>query len=122
MIAKSRRGRERLGAFSIMSMSLEDIRTRTQGAWDRFYSWRNVWERAHVVESLKSRVAFMLISKLYRQMYANTGIATDSARVQRSNRWARYLGLAVRRLFLTKPMPELEMPTMRVSTRTEQTA
>ena len=104
------------------TMSLEDIRTRTQGAWDRFYSWRNVWERAHVVESLKSRVAFMLISKLYRQMYANTGIATDSARVQRSNRWARYLGLAVRRMFTTKPMPELEMPTMRVTARTEQTA
>src|SRR5260370_41628148 len=104
------------------TMSLEDIRARTQGAWDRFYSWRNVWERAHVVESLKSRVAFMLIAKLYRQMYAITGIATDSARVQRSNRWARYLGLAVPRLFTTKPMPDPEMPTLRVRTRTEQAA
>src|ERR1043166_2893001 len=33
------------------TMSLEDIRARTQGAWDRFYSWKNVWARAHVVES-----------------------------------------------------------------------
>ena len=60
--------------------------------------------------SLKSRVAFVLISKLYRQMYANTGIATDSARMQRSTRWARWFGLACRRLFLAKPMPELEVP------------
>jgi hypothetical protein len=43
-------------------------------------------------------------------MYANTGIATDSARVARSNRWAKWLGLAVRRLFLTTPMPGLQMP------------
>jgi hypothetical protein len=59
---------------------------------------------------MKGRLAFVLISKLYRQMYANTGIATDSARVVRSNRWARYLGLAVRRFFLAAPMPELKMP------------
>ena len=30
---------------------------------------------------LKGRLAFVLISKIYRQMYANTGIATDSARI-----------------------------------------
>src|SRR5439155_9839514 len=75
-------------------MSLEEIRTRTQGAWDRFYSWQNVWERSRVVKSVKARLMFVLISKLYRQMYANTGIATDSARVARSNRSARWLGLA----------------------------
>ena len=43
------------------------------------------------VKSLKARLAFVLISKLYRQMYANTGIATDSARVTRSARWARLI-------------------------------
>ena len=48
------------------------------------------------------------MSKLYRQMYAKTGIATDSARVQRSSRWARMLAVPCRRLFLTKPMPELD--------------
>jgi Radical SAM superfamily len=92
------------------TMTLEEIRVGTQRAWDRFYSWRQVWIRSRVVESIRARVAFMLISKLYRQMYANTGIATDSARVQRSARWARWIGHACRRLFLGKPMPDLAFP------------
>jgi radical SAM superfamily enzyme YgiQ (UPF0313 family) len=92
------------------TMSLEEIRVGTQQAWDRFYSWRQVWARSRVVESVRARVAFVLISKLYRQMYANTGIATDSARVERSARWARWIGHACRRLFLGKPMPELSIP------------
>jgi radical SAM superfamily enzyme YgiQ (UPF0313 family) len=92
------------------TLSLEEIRSRTQGAWDQFYNWSNVWARSRVVKSIKGRLAFVLISKLYRQMYANTGIATDSARVARSNRWARYLGMAVRRLFISDPMPDLQMP------------
>jgi hypothetical protein len=91
-------------------MSLEEIRSGTQGAWDRFYGWRNVWARSRVVKSLKGRLAFVLVSRLYRQMYANTGIATDSARVARSTKWARWLGLATRRLFVTTPMPQLEVP------------
>ena len=91
-------------------MSFDEIRDGTQGAWDQFYSWSSVWDRSRVVKSLKARVAFVLISKLYRQMYANTGIATDSARVTKSTRWARWLGLAVRRLFLAPPMPNLQMP------------
>jgi radical SAM superfamily enzyme YgiQ (UPF0313 family) len=97
-------------------MSLEEIRTRTQGAWDQFYSWQNVWERSRVVKSVKARLAFVLISKLYRQMYANTGIATDSARVARSNRSARWLGLAARRLFTATPMPDLQMPAPQPAT------
>ncbi len=92
------------------TMSLEEIRLGTQRAWDNFYSWGQVWNRSRVVESLRARIAFVLISKMYRQMYANTGIATDSARVQRSTRWARWLGHACRRLFLGKPMPDLAMP------------
>jgi radical SAM superfamily enzyme YgiQ (UPF0313 family) len=92
------------------TMTLEEIRVGTQRAWDRFYSWRQVWIRSRVVESIRARVAFVLISKLYRQMYANTGIATDSARVQRSARWARWIGHACRRLFLGKPMPDLAFP------------
>jgi hypothetical protein len=91
-------------------MSLEEIRLGTQRAWDRFYSWRHVWARSRVVESTRARIAFVLISKLYRQMYANTGIATDSARVQRSARWARWIGRACRRLFIGKPMPDLAIP------------
>jgi len=92
------------------TMSFEDIRVGTQGAWDRFYSWPAVWKRSRVVESLKARLAFVLVSKLYRQMYANTGIATDSARVARSARRARWIGRACRRLFMGRPMPELQHP------------
>jgi hypothetical protein len=91
-------------------MSLEEIRQGTQHAWDRFYSLSNIWERSRVVTSLKARLAFVLASRLYRQMYANTGIATDSARVARSTQWARWLGFFTRRLFLTAPMPGLRMP------------
>jgi radical SAM superfamily enzyme YgiQ (UPF0313 family) len=92
------------------TMSREEIRLGTQRAWDRFYSWGDVWARSRVVESVRARVAFVLISKLYRQMYANTGIATDSARVRRSARSARWIGFACRRLFLGKPMPDLAIP------------
>jgi radical SAM superfamily enzyme YgiQ (UPF0313 family) len=92
------------------TMSPEDIRVGTQGAWDRFYSWPHVWARSRVVPSVKARLAFVLISRLYRQMYANTGIATDSARVARSTKWANWLGRACRRFFLAQPMPDLQMP------------
>jgi radical SAM superfamily enzyme YgiQ (UPF0313 family) len=92
------------------TMTLEEIRVGAQGAWDEFYSWTRIWRRAsRSVESTKAKLAFVLISKLYRQMYANTGIATDSARVQRSARTARLLGLAARRLFAGTPMPDLEL-------------
>jgi radical SAM superfamily enzyme YgiQ (UPF0313 family) len=95
------------------TMSIEEIRVRTQEAWDQFYSWGNVWKRSNVVKSMKARLAFVLISKLYRQMYANTGIATDSARVQRSAQYARVIATAVRRLFIAKPMPDLQVPAAR---------
>ncbi len=89
------------------TMSAGEIRGRTQATWDRFYSLKMIWKRAQCVKSLKAKLAFVLISKLYRQMYANTGIATDSARVSTSARWARWLAKPCRRLFVGKPMPEL---------------
>ena len=92
------------------TLSLEEIRVGTQGAWDQFYSWRRIWARSRVVESVRARVMFVLISKMYRQMYANTGIATDSARVARSARWARWMGVVCRRLFFGSPMPDLAVP------------
>lgn len=91
-------------------MSGDEIRQRTQAVWDCFYNLRWVWARSRCVRSLQARLAFVLISKLYRQMYANTGIATDSARVSRSARWARWLGKPCRRLFAATPMPELQEP------------
>jgi radical SAM superfamily enzyme YgiQ (UPF0313 family) len=93
------------------TLSADEIRARTQAVWDRFYSLPQIWARSQVVTSLRARVAFLLISKLYRQMYANTGIATDSARTARSTRWARWLARPCRRLFVTTPMPQLEIPT-----------
>jgi radical SAM superfamily enzyme YgiQ (UPF0313 family) len=92
-------------------MSADEIRVRTQAVWDRFYSMEQIWRRSRCVTSLKARLAFVLISKLYRQMYANTGIATDSARVNRSARWARWIARPCRRLFAGQPMPDLAVPT-----------
>jgi tRNA A37 methylthiotransferase MiaB len=91
------------------TMSPDQIRQFTQSVWDRYYSFRSIWQRANIVTSLKSRLAFVLISKIYRQMYANTGIATDSARVQTSARRARLMAIPCRRLFAGKPMPELQI-------------
>jgi radical SAM superfamily enzyme YgiQ (UPF0313 family) len=91
-------------------MSAQQIREGTQHVWDRFYRLSAIWQRSDCVKSVRSRLAFLLISKLYRQMYANTGIATDSARVTRSARRARWLAKAARRLFVTTPMPELQEP------------
>jgi radical SAM superfamily enzyme YgiQ (UPF0313 family) len=92
------------------TMSADEIRRRTQLVWDRFYALGAIWQRSTCVRSLRARLAFVLISKLYRQMYANTGIATDSARVARSARRARVLAKAARRLFMAKPMPDLAVP------------
>jgi hypothetical protein len=94
-------------------MSAEEIRQRTQAAWDRFYTWRAVWVRSRCVESLKARLAFVLISKLYRQMYANTGIAIDSARINRAAMWTRWIAKPCQRLFAARLMPELQSPPPR---------
>ena len=88
-------------------MSADEIRQRTQRTWDAFYTFTRIWMRSTCVRSLRARVAFVLISKLYRQMYANTGISTDSARVTRSAAKARWIARAVRRLFVAAPAPEL---------------
>jgi hypothetical protein len=92
------------------TMSPDEIRSRTQKVWDDYYKLSAIWQRADCVKALKSRLAFVLISKLYRQMYANTGIATDSARRSNANRWVRRIAPLCRKLFQAKPMPELQMP------------
>ena len=92
------------------SLSPEEIRNGTQSTWDTFYGVPAIWERARIVKSLKGRLLFLVMSKLYRQMYANTGIATDSARVSRSAQWARVMAKQARRLFVTTPMPDLQVP------------
>jgi hypothetical protein len=94
-------------------MSAEEIRSRTQAVWDSFYSFGSVWKRSRFIKSSRGRLAFLLISKIYRQMYADTGIATDSARVSWSGRWARWLAKPCRHLFAGAPMPHLAVPNER---------
>ena len=94
------------------AMTAAEIRRGTQETWDRFYSLPMIWQRSSCVRSLRSRLVFVLISKLYRQMYANTGIATDSARVARSARWARLIAKSCRRFFIARPMPHLQVPAV----------
>ena len=54
-------------------MSSAEISTRTQAVWDRFYSLPAIWKRSSCTPTVRSRIAFVFISKLYRQMYAGTG-------------------------------------------------
>lgn len=65
------------------------------------------------MKSIKGRLAFVLVSGCYRQMFANSGIATDSARVAPSTQWARLSGTVTRRPFVAPPMPQLQTPTPR---------
>jgi hypothetical protein len=89
------------------SLSADDIRQRTQQVWDDFYDLGAIWSRSASMRSLRSRLAFVLISKLYRQMYANTGIATDSARVAKSVKRARLMAWLGRRRVIAESMPVL---------------
>ena len=92
------------------TMTAEEIRRRTQCVWDTFYGLQSIWSRSSFIKSLRARLAFVLISKIYKQMYADSGIATDSARVSRSARWARWLARPCQRLFAGPLMPDLEVP------------
>ncbi len=92
------------------SMAADEIRARTQKVWDRFYNLGSVWQRSACTPTLRARVAFVLLSKLYRQMYAGTGISTDSARKKKAKTWARWTASQTRKIFRAKPMPELTYP------------
>jgi len=92
------------------SMSNQEIRERALGVWDRFYSMKAIWERSAIAPTVKSKLIFFLISKLYRQMYAGTGISTDSARSNRAEKWARMIAKPCRWLFSSAPMKDLQVP------------
>jgi radical SAM superfamily enzyme YgiQ (UPF0313 family) len=91
-------------------MSSDEIRERTQGVWDRFYEMGSIWKRSSCTPTFRARLAFIFLSKLYRQMYAGTGISTDSARRKKSKNWARWTARQCRKIFAAKPMPELQSP------------
>ena len=97
------------------SMTPDELRSRTQTVWDGFYALSAIWKRAAVTPNLRARLAFLFVSKLYRQMYANTGIATDSARRQKANHWARWIAVPCRKLFQAKPMPDLRYPEVQLA-------
>jgi radical SAM superfamily enzyme YgiQ (UPF0313 family) len=92
------------------TMSAAEIRERTQGVWSSFYSMSKIWRRSRCVSKLRSRLAFVLISKLYRQMYAKTGMATESSGQAQSVRWARIIARPCHALFSARPMPQLQVP------------
>ena len=92
------------------TMTSEEMRRRTQWVWDEFYSLPLVWKRSREAYTFRTRLAYVFVSKLYRQMYATTGISSDSARRSHAARWARWLAKPCLKLFKAAPMPELQMP------------
>jgi radical SAM superfamily enzyme YgiQ (UPF0313 family) len=97
------------------TMSADEIRERTQKVWDRFYDWGSIWKRSACTPTFRARLGFIFLSKLYRQMYAGTGISTDSARRKKAKKWARWTARQCKKLFQAKPMPELQGPNWQTS-------
>jgi radical SAM superfamily enzyme YgiQ (UPF0313 family) len=91
-------------------MTSQEISERTQQVWDRFYEFKSIWKRSRCTPTFRARLAFMFLSKLYRQMYAGTGISSDSARRRKAKSSARFLARQCRKLFKAQPMPELKVP------------
>jgi len=92
------------------TMSAEEVRRRTQSVWNNFYSLRPIWMRSRFIKSLRSRLAFVLIWKIYRQMYADTGIATDSARVPSLCALGPQVGKTLPAVVYSSAQPDLEVP------------
>jgi radical SAM superfamily enzyme YgiQ (UPF0313 family) len=103
------------------NMSADEIGYRTQGVWDRFYEFSAIWKRSACTPTLRARLAFVLLSKLYRQMYAGTGISTDSARRKKAKASARWIARQTRKIFQAKPMPELAAPVWEPRPKTRPT-
>jgi radical SAM superfamily enzyme YgiQ (UPF0313 family) len=104
------------------TMSADLIRERTQKVWDRFYDWNSIWKRSACTPNLRARLGFIFLSKLYRQMYAGTGISTDSARRKKAKKWARWTARQCKKLFRADPMPGLQTPDWNVAPSTEAIA
>jgi radical SAM superfamily enzyme YgiQ (UPF0313 family) len=92
------------------TISAAEIRIRTQKVWSSFYGLSKVWKRSRSAPSLRSRLAFVLISKLCRQMYVNTGMATENSGQAHAVRWARIIARPCHALFSARPMPRLQVP------------
>jgi radical SAM superfamily enzyme YgiQ (UPF0313 family) len=93
------------------AMNANEILHRTQQVWDSFYGIAKIWKRSRCVPKIRNRLAFVFISKLYRQMYAKTGISTDSARKSHAVKWTRLIGKLCRPLFSARAVPGLQAPS-----------
>jgi len=80
------------------SMSSAELLAGTTDVWRRFYETRAVWRRSKMMPDLKSRLFFLLASKLLAQTYFHTGIASDSARAARAASWSGHLSRLTHRV------------------------
>jgi hypothetical protein len=92
------------------AMSADEIRSRTQGVWDRFYALSAIWQRSTCVKSLRARARVRAdleaVSADVRQHRD-----CDRQRARRAIGAARpVLARAARRLFIAAPMPDLVEP------------
>ncbi|NLT67305.1 MAG: radical SAM protein [Acidobacteria bacterium] len=92
------------------TMSEEEIKHHTKQAWASFYGIRKIWRRSRCTSKLRSRLAFILISKLYSQMYAKTGMTTGGFRRALAVGWARIIARPCVALFSGRPLPDLQIP------------
>lgn len=90
------------------SMKPEEMWKHLETAWDRFYSLPAIWERAHAATRWRSRLAFVLASKLLRQMYMKPNIARSRSGRHRASTLAWLLARPCQRLFRAREMPELQ--------------
>ena len=97
------------------SMTPDQIRARTQDVWDKFYRFPQIWKRSRCTTSIRDRIAYILVSKLFRQMYANTGLASDSARKGRARKWGRWIAKPCRLVFTGRRLPNLQVPVANIS-------
>ena len=92
-------------------MSGEQIRQGTQKVWNDFYGLKAAWRRSDMLKSYKSRVAFVVASKVMLQAFGNTGLSTDSARASRATKWGGIGFSLLQKMFAAPPLPDLMVPT-----------
>jgi len=89
------------------TMTPEQMLDHLEKTWGRFYSLPAIWDRAHAAKRMRSRLAFVLASKLLRQMYVRPNLAQNRSGQRQAKRLARYLARPCQRLFRAREMPEL---------------
>ena len=88
------------------TMSPNEIRMRTEAAWKRFYRSSALWRRTAAFRSLRGRVLFFVICRMFQRMFFTTGIATDSARISASSATVKYLARLCCRGFVARPLDD----------------